>query len=73
MYLPFSNNLPINKLASVFGSTSATYIFYWLIALIELLEEGNAEISKKKIFSRIINTSWYLFSYFHVLFEKKEY
>ena len=44
MNLPISNNLPINKLASVFGSTSATYKFYWLIALIELVEEGNIEI-----------------------------
>ena len=41
MNLPTSNNLPINKLASVFGSTSATYKFYWLIALIELVEEEN--------------------------------
>ena len=50
MQLPQSHNLPIQKLASVFNSTSATYKFYWLIALIELVEEGNIEISKRKIF-----------------------
>lgn len=72
MHLPKSNNLPINKLASVFGSTSATYKFYWLIALIELVEEGNIEISKRKIFSRMISNSWYTINYFHISFGKQD-
>ena len=50
MNLPNSTNLPINKLASVFSSTTATYKFYWLIALIELIEEGNVKIPKRKYF-----------------------
>lgn len=72
MNLPFSENLPINKLASAFGSTSATYKFYWLIALIELVEEGNIEISKRKIFSRMISNSWYTINYFHISFGKQD-
>jgi len=72
MNLPVSNNLPINKLASVFGSTSATYKFYWFIALIELVEEGNIEISKRKIFSRMISNSWYTINYFHISFGKQD-
>lgn len=72
MSLPSSNNLPVNKLASVFGSTSATYKFYWLIALVELVEEGNIEISKRKIFSRMISTSWYTINYFHISFGKQD-
>lgn len=72
MQLPISNNLPINKLASVFGSTSATYKFYWLIALIELVEEGNIEIPKSKIFSRMISNSWYTINYFHISFGKQD-
>ena len=55
MNLPQSHNLPTQKLASVFSSTSATYKFYWLIALIELVEDGNIEISKRKI----LHTSFY--------------
>ena len=70
MNLPISNNLPINKLASVFKSKVATYKFYWLIALIELVEEGNIEISKKKIFARMISNSWYTINYFHISFGK---
>lgn len=70
--LPFSNNLPINKLASVFGSTSATYKFYWLIALIEMVEEGNIEIPKRKIFARMISNCWYTINYFHISFGKQD-
>ena len=63
MNLPFSENLSVNKLASVFSSTSATYKFYWLIAIIELVEEGNIEINKLTVsknvqsiqYNRILN------------------
>lgn len=72
MNLPVSTCLPINKLASVFGSTSATYKFYWLISLIELVEEGNIEIPKRKIFSRMISNSWYTINYFHISFGKQD-
>lgn len=72
MQLPHSQNLPIQKLASVFNSTSATYKFYWLIALIELVEESTIEISKRKIFSRMISNSWYTINYFHISFGKQD-
>lgn len=72
MNLPISNNLPINKLSSVFGSASATYKFYWFIAIIELVEEGNIEIQKRKIFSRMISNSWYTINYFHISFGKQD-
>jgi len=51
MNLSNSTGLPINKLASVFSSTWATYKFYRLIALIEFIEEGNVKIPRRKIFS----------------------
>ena len=72
MNIPLSTNLPTNKLSSVFSSTSATYKFYWLIALIELVEEGHLEIPKKKIFSRMIINSWYIINYFHISFGKQD-
>ena len=72
MNLPTSNNLPVQKLSSVFGSTVATYKYYWLIAIIELVEEGNIEIAKKKIFSRMISNSWYTINYFHISFGKQD-
>jgi hypothetical protein len=72
MNLPSSTNLPVNKLASVFGNTVATYKYYWFIALIELVEQGNIEIPKKKIFSRMISNSWYTINYFHISFGKQD-
>jgi hypothetical protein len=72
MNLPFSNDLPINKLSSSFSNTSATYKFYWLIAIIELVEEGNQTIKKRKVFSRMISNSWYTVNYFHISFGKQD-
>jgi hypothetical protein len=43
-----------------------------LIALIELVEEGNIEIPKRKIFARMISNSWYTINYFHISFGKQD-
>lgn len=72
MNLPTSSHLPINKLASVFARTSATYKFYWLIALIEWVEEGATEIPKRNMFSRMISNSWYTINYFNISFGKQD-
>jgi hypothetical protein len=72
MNLPFSVNLPVNRLASVFASTSATYKFYWFLAILELVEEGNTIIRKRKLFARMISHSWYTVNYFHVSFGKQD-
>ncbi len=72
MNLPFSNKISVQNLASVFGSTVATYKYYWLVAIIELVEEGNIQIPKKKIFSRMISNSWYTINYFHISFGKQD-
>lgn len=68
MNLPYSNNLPVQKLAAVFGSKVATYKYYWLIAILELVEEGSVIIPKKKIFARMISNSWYTINYFKISF-----
>lgn len=72
MNLPFSNDLTINKLSSSFSNTSATYKFYWLIAIIELVEEGNQKIKKRKVFSRMISNAWYTVNYFQISFGKQD-
>jgi hypothetical protein len=72
MQLPSTNILALQKLSSVFKSTSATYKYYWLLAIIELIEEGNTKITKKKIFARMISNSWYTINYFHISFGKQD-
>ncbi|GGF24416.1 HNH endonuclease domain-containing protein [Flavobacterium limi] len=72
MQIPQSQYLPIDKLASVFSSTSATYKFYWFLAILELVEEGGIHIAKRNIFSRMISNSWYTVNYFHISFGKQD-
>lgn len=72
MNLPHSGILPVSKLAASFGNTSATYKFYWLLALLELVEEGELTIRKRHLFSRMIGNAWYTVHYFHVSFGKQD-
>jgi hypothetical protein len=72
MNLPQSQNLPVHKLASIFGNTVATYKFYWFIAILELVEEGHTDIQKRIIFSKMISNSWYTINYFHISFGKQD-
>lgn len=72
MNLPHSNALPVSKLAASFGNTSATYKFYWLLAILELVEEGQLTIPKRHLFARMIGNAWYTVNYFHVSFGKQD-
>ena len=72
MNLPYAHNLSVAKLAAVFGNTSATYKFYWLLAIIEMIEEGKATIPKRNLFARMIGNAWYTVNYFHVSFGKQD-
>lgn len=72
MNLPYSDKLPVSKLAASFGNTSATYKFYWLLAILELVEEGSTTIPKRHLFARMIGNAWYTINYFHVSFGKQD-
>ncbi|ALM50137.1 hypothetical protein AMR72_15290 [Flavobacterium psychrophilum] len=69
---PHDNNLPIQKLSGLFSSTSATYKFYWFLALIEAVEKGNTIINKQELFARMVAGAWYTVNYFHVSFGKQD-
>lgn len=72
MSLSLSHSLNIAPLSSVFNNTSATYKFYWLLAIIESLEEGKSEIGKKELFARMLANSWYTVNYFHISFGNQD-
>ena len=55
MHLPKSQKLPVNLLAACFNHKVATYKYYWLLSIVELIERGNSVISKKDLFSRMIS------------------
>lgn len=68
MSLPYSDSLPIHKLATCFNYKSTTYKFYWFLSIIQILETGKREISKKEIFAGMIANSWYTTNYFNLSF-----
>lgn len=72
MQLPDSSKLPIKPLSAIFNNTSATYKFYWLLSLIQHIENGESKISKKKLFARMISNAWYTVNYFHISFGKQD-
>jgi hypothetical protein len=72
MKLPYTKYLPIEKIAAVFNNSSASYKYYWLLAIIELVEENHLIIPKKRLFAKMISNSWYTINYFHISFGKQD-
>lgn len=72
MELPLNHLLKTEYLAKVFNNTSATYKYYWLLALLDSVEIGKQEIKKIELFSRMIANSWYTVNYFKVSFGSQD-
>lgn len=70
--LPTNPSLPIHLLAGSFNNTSATYKFYWFLALLEEIEMGNTTINKQHLFARMVASAWYTVNYFHISFGKQD-
>ena len=68
MNLPHDLKVSVSKLSSCFRNTSATYKYYWLLAIIESVEAGKDEIPKRELFARMIANAWFTVNYFHVSF-----
>ena len=66
--LPTQEKLDTNLLAGSFNHTSATYKFYWFLAMLDELEAGRVQINKRVLFARMIANAWYTVNYFHVSF-----
>lgn len=72
MQLPKDENISVSLLSSVFNNTSATYKYYWFLAILNLVDEGKEIISKKEIFCKMLVSAWYTVNYFHVSFGKQD-
>ncbi|MNK21257.1 hypothetical protein D3C87_395100 [compost metagenome] len=70
--LPASEILNIHYLSSVFNNTSATYKYYWLLAIIDVIEDGKRSADKKELFARMLANSWYTVNYFHISFGSQD-
>ena len=72
MRLPEDHKVSVGKLNAVFNNTSASYKFYWFLAILEAIEEGKEEIPKHELFARMIANAWYTVNYFQVSFGKQD-
>ena len=73
MSLPKDNSVDTGLLSSVFNYTTATYKFYWFLAILECVEKDHderklVEIEKRELFARMIANAWYTVNYFHLSF-----
>ncbi len=72
MNLPYSSLLPIQNLAACFNDTAATYKYYWLLSILQEVENGHSNVPKRNLFARMISNAWYTVNYFHVSFGKQD-
>ena len=73
MTLPDNIKLPISRLSSVFNNTTATYKFYWFVALIDVVvKERKTSISFWEIIAGMVAESWYPIHYFKLSFGKSD-
>jgi hypothetical protein len=72
MDLPFQQNLPVHLLGGCFNNTSATYKFYWFLALVGKVEMGEIRIRKNDLFAEMVANAWYTVNYFKISFGKQD-
>lgn len=73
MTLPQNNILPISSLAGIFSNTTATYKFYWFVALLDIVvKERKTRISFWEIIAEMVAESWYPIHYFKLSFGKSD-
>jgi hypothetical protein len=68
MQLPEDFSLDSALLAGCFNNTSATYKFYWLLAILKEAEQGHERIDKMSLFAQMIANAWYTVNYSKVSF-----
>jgi hypothetical protein len=72
MDLPYHEYLPVHLLSGCFNKTSATYKFYWFLALLGKVEMGEVRIRKNTLFAEMVANAWYTVNYFKLSFGKQD-
>jgi hypothetical protein len=66
--LPTERSLNIGALSQCFKNTSTPYKFYWLLSVLDCIEQGLMKISKKELFAGMLGNAWYVINYFKISF-----
>src|SRR5690606_36044139 len=69
---PPDSTLPIHHLAACFNSTSATYKFYWVLSILDAVQQQQREIKKEQLFASMLSNAWYTVNYFQVSFGQQD-
>ena len=73
MNLPSSSRLPISALAASFDQVTNSYKFYWFLAILEQLREGNGPVlSLNQLLASMVASVWYPTNYFRLSFGKQD-
>ena len=73
MLLQKNNILPISRLSGIFSNTTATYKYYWFVALLDIVvKERKTRISFWEIIAGMVAESWYPIHYFKLSFGKSD-
>ena len=73
MTLPENIKLPVTRLAGIFSNTTATYKFYWFVALLDIVvKERKTKVSFWEIIAGMVAESWYPIHYFKLSFGKSD-
>lgn len=71
MQIPQSDILTTNAMNRMFDTTTATYKFYWLLALLDMhVKEQNDEMLALDVAARMVAYAWYPTQYFRLSFGK---
>lgn len=68
MNLPEDFRVDTGCLAGCFKNTTATYKFYWLLALLAEAEQGHEKIEKTSLFAQMVAHAWHTVNYFKLSF-----
>ena len=67
--LPLDKSISISELSQVFNNTSATYKFYWFLAILKIsVRESKSKIEIKDILIQMIVRAWFPVNYFKLSF-----
>ncbi len=73
MTLPQKPKLPITTLSRIFSNTTATYKFYWFVAILDIVvKDRKTRISFWEIIAGMVAESWYPIHYFRLSFGKSD-
>ena len=68
MQFPEDSMIDPGMLSGCFKNTTATYKFYWFLAILKETEQGHERIDKMSLFAHMIAHAWYTVNYSRVSF-----